>query len=80
MGEVMGDLSSRRGKIQGMEKKGLFQIVKAQVPLAELYQYSTHLRSITQGRGKHSRSFSHYEPLPHDIQEEVAKKAQEKEK
>ncbi len=78
MGDVMGDLSSRRGKIQGMDQKGLFQIVRAQVPLAELYKYSTHLRSLTQGRGKHTRSFSHYEPLPHEILEEVVKKTKEK--
>ena len=74
MGDVMGDLSARRGKILGMEQKGIFQVVKAHVPLAELYQYSTHLRSLTQGRGKHTREFSYYEQIPHDLQETVIEK------
>ncbi len=66
MGDVMGDLSGRRGKIQGMEPAGPFTVVKCQVPLAELYRYSTHLRSMTQGRGTHKREFSHYEEVPHE--------------
>jgi elongation factor G len=66
MGDVMGDLSGRRGKIQGMDPQGNFNVIKAQVPLAELYRYSTHLRSMTQGRGTHKREFSHYEEVPHD--------------
>jgi elongation factor G len=80
MGDVMGDLSGRRGKIQGMEPEGKFNVVNAQVPLAELYRYSTHLRSMTQGRGTHERRFSHYEEVPHDITQKVieeAKKAKE---
>lgn len=71
MGDVMGDLSSRRGKIQGMDPSGHLQTVRAQVPLAELYRYSTTLRSLTQGRGIHSREFSHYEEVPHDIAEKI---------
>jgi elongation factor G len=80
MGDVMGDMSSRRGKIQGMDPQGKFNIIHSQVPLAELYKYSTHLRSLTQGRGTHKRDFSHYEEVPHDIAEKIieeAKKAKE---
>jgi len=66
MGDVMGDLSGKRGKIMGMEAAGHFQIIKAKVPLAELDQYATTLRSITSGRGLFSRAFSHYEPVPKD--------------
>ena len=82
MGDVMGDISSRRGKISGMEVEGPFQVIKCKVPLAELYKYSTHLRSITSGRGVHLRDFSHYEEVPRDTQEKVIaefKKAKEEE-
>jgi elongation factor G len=80
-GDVMGDLSSRRGKIMGMEPHGIFQIIKAQVPLAELYLYATHLRSLTSGRGAYTRSFSHYEQVPPDQAQKVieATKAEEEE-
>jgi elongation factor G len=83
MGDIMGDLSSRRGKIQGMEPEGPFQKVKAQVPLSSLYKYSSDLRSMTQGRGHHTRTYSHYEEVPREIaakiQAEVQKtKAEEK--
>jgi elongation factor G len=67
MGDVMGDLSGRRGKIQGTEAQGRFVVVTAQVPQAELYRYSTMLRSMTHGRGSHQREFSHYEEVPHDV-------------
>ena len=67
MGDVMGDLSGRRGKISGMEAEGPFQVVKAKVPLSDLYKYSTSLRSMTQGRGIHRRKFSHYEEVPSDV-------------
>ncbi len=66
MGEVMGDLSGRRGKILGMEADGHFQIIKAQVPLSEIHKYSTILRSITQGRGMYRTEFSHYEEVPRE--------------
>jgi elongation factor G len=75
MGDVMGDLSSRRGKIQGMEPQGKTNVINAQVPLAELYRYSTHLRSMTQGRGNHKREFSHYEEVPHDVAQKVIEEA-----
>jgi elongation factor G len=71
MGDVMGDISSRRGKIQGMESDGTFQIIKAIVPLSELHQYATSLRSITQGRGLYRRSFSHYEEVPREVMEKI---------
>ena len=71
MGDVMGDISSRRGKIAGMDAEGPFQIIRASVPLSELYKYSTHLRSLTQGRGTHSREFSHYEEVPKDVESKI---------
>ena len=81
MGDVMGDLSSRRGKIMGMDAVGHFQIIKAKVPLAELDRYATTLRSLTSGRGIYSRSFSHYETLPKELVAKVVEEAKaEKEK
>ena len=71
MGDVMGDISVRRGKIQGVNSEGPFQKITAKVPLAELYRYSTALRSMTQGRGMHRQSFSHYEQMPKEIQDKV---------
>ncbi|MDE3058771.1 MAG: elongation factor G [Bacteroidota bacterium] len=71
MGDVMGDLSSRRGKISGMDSDGSHQIIKAIVPLKELYRYSTTLRSMTQGRGIHRQKFSHYEEVPREITEKI---------
>jgi len=68
MGKVMGDLSSRRGKIQGMEVEGSFQVIKAHVPAKELYRYSSTLRSLTGGRGVHTEDFSHYEEMPRDAE------------
>jgi elongation factor G len=67
MGDVMGDISSRRGKIMGMDSDGRFQIIRAKVPLAELHKYSTSLRSMTSGRGIHNRVFSHYDEVPSEI-------------
>jgi elongation factor G len=77
MGDVMGDLSGRRGKIQGTEAQGRFTVVTAQVPQAELYRYSTSLRSMTQGRGSHIREFSHYEQVPHDLQQKIIDEAKQ---
>ncbi len=71
MGDVMGDISSRRGKIQGMDHEGKFQIIKAKVPLAELATYSINLRSMTSGRGLFRMKFSHYEPVPHEVQDKL---------
>ena len=75
MGDVMGDLSSKRGKISGMDAEGHFQVIKAKVPLAELHKYSTTLRSMTQGRGLFSQSFSHYEEVPHDMALKIIEKS-----
>jgi elongation factor G len=71
LGDVMSDISSRRGKIRETGQSGRYQVVKAQVPLAELYKYSTHLRSITGGRGYYEQEFSHYEQAPPDVQAKV---------
>ncbi|HEX6791318.1 MAG TPA: elongation factor G [Candidatus Krumholzibacteria bacterium] len=71
LGDVMGDLSGRRGKIQGTENVGKFAVVSALVPMAELYKYSTHLRSMTQGRGSHTREISHYEEVPREIADKI---------
>ena len=71
MGKVMGDLSSRRGKIQGMDMEGGFQLIIATVPAKELYRYSSTLRSLTGGRGVHSESFSHYEEMPREAEHKV---------
>lgn len=81
MGDVMGDLSSRRGRILGMSPRGSNQVVGAEVPLAELYRYSTVLRSITHGRGSHARKFVRYEEMPKEIETKVIEesKAQEEE-
>jgi len=78
MGDVMGDISGRRGKILGMDTEGSFQVIKAQVPQANLYNYSTTLRSLTGGRGLHSESFSHYEQMPRDLEQRVIEKSKEK--
>ena len=71
MGKVMGDLSSRRGKIQGMDMDGGFQLIKAHVPAKELYRYSSTLRSLTGGRGVHAEEFSHYEEMPREAEQKV---------
>ncbi|UCF20990.1 MAG: elongation factor G [Gemmatimonadota bacterium] len=75
MGDVMGDLNQRRGKILGMEPKGKKQTVRAQVPLNELHRYSSTLRSITQGRGSYSMRFLAYEQAPPNIVEKVKAEA-----
>ncbi|MDP6803238.1 MAG: elongation factor G [Gemmatimonadota bacterium] len=71
MGDVMGDLSSRRCRISGMEAVGEMQVINATGPRAELQRYATDLRAMTQGRGTHSRSFSHYEEVPRDQKERI---------
>ena len=71
LGDVMGDLSSRRGKILGTEADGRRQVIRALAPTAELYKYSTHLRSLTQGRGTHAQKFVRYEEVPRELAERV---------
>lgn len=81
MGDAIGDLNARRGRIMGVEAEGSLQVVKAQVPQAEMYKYSTTLRSMTQGRGYFSMKFSHYEEVPKEIAAKIIEEAKrEKEK
>ena len=79
MGDVMGDVSGRRGKIMGMDSEGTMQIIKAQVPQGNLYNYSTTLRSLTGGRALHSEEFSHYEQMPKDMEKKVVAKSKKDE-
>ena len=72
MGDVLGDLNTRRARIQGMDSDGPFQVIRAHVPEAELDRYSTSLRSMTQGRGLHRATFLAYQPMPRHVQEELA--------
>jgi len=76
MGDVMGDLNSRRGRIEGMDSRAGAQVIRAKVPLAEMFGYSTTLRSRTQGRGSYSMEISHYEEVPKSISEEIISKSQ----
>jgi elongation factor G len=71
LGDIMGDLNSRRGRVQGMEPGDGQTVVKAQVPLAEMLTYSQTLRSITGGRGDFHMEYSHYDEVPHHIQEKI---------
>lgn len=74
MGDVMGDITSRRGRVDGMEARANTQAIKAYVPLAEMFGYATNLRSNTQGRGNYSMFFDHYEEVPKSVSEEIIKK------
>jgi elongation factor G len=74
MGDVIGDLSSRRGKIQGMDQRGEAQVINAMVPLSEMFGYSTNLRSMSQGRAVYSMQFAHYEEVPKSKAEEIIAK------
>jgi len=76
MGDVLGDLSARRGHIESMEKRGSTQIIRTTVPLAEMFGYATDLRSRTQGRASYSMHFSRYEPAPASISEDVVARVQ----
>jgi len=71
LGDVMGDLSSKRGKILGTESDGHYVQIKAKVPMAETYKYATHLRAITQGRGLYQAKLSHYEEVPRELTDKV---------
>ena len=74
LGSVMGDVSSRRGQIRDQEEKHNAISVRAFIPLSEMFGYATDLRSFTQGRGNYSMKFDHYDPVPKNIAEKVAKK------
>ena len=74
MGDIMGDISSRRGKVQGMETDGHFQIINAEVPMANLHDYATALKAMSSGRGMFTNEFSHYEDMPHIEADKVISK------
>ena len=74
MGDIMGDISSRRGRIEGMEARSGAQIIRGFVPLAEMFGYATNLRSRTQGRGQYTMTFDHFEEVPKSVSEEIVKK------
>ncbi len=82
MGQITGDINSRRGRVLGMEAKGKNEVVKALVPLAEMFKYASDLRSVTGGRGSYSMNFSHYEVVPQRIAQgiiDASKKVKEAE-
>ncbi|PTX58172.1 translation elongation factor 2 (EF-2/EF-G) [Melghirimyces profundicolus] len=74
MGDIMGDVNSRRGRVEGMESRGGAQVIRAMVPLAEMFGYATNLRSRTQGRGQYTMHFDHYEEVPKSIADEIIAK------
>ncbi|HLG27926.1 MAG TPA: elongation factor G, partial [Paenisporosarcina sp.] len=74
LGDIMGDITSRRGRVEGMDARGNAQVVRSMVPLAQMFGYATSLRSNTQGRGVFSMHFDHYEEVPKSISEEIIKK------
>jgi elongation factor G len=71
MGDVIGDLNSRRGKVEGMTQRGNSQVIRAQVPMSEMFGYATDLRSKTQGRATYSMQFHSYQDVPDSISEEI---------
>ena len=75
MGDIIGDLNSRRGRIEGMEARNGAQVINAFVPLSEMFGYVTTLRTLSSGRATSTMEFSHYEQTPSNISEEVIKKA-----
>ncbi len=80
MGTIIGDLNSRRGRIEGMEHRAGSQVIKANVPLSEMFGYATHMRSATQGRATYSMHFARYEEAPRSVSEEIIARVQGKEK
>ena len=75
LGDIMGHVTARRGRVEGMEARtGGLQVVRAMIPLSEMFGYATTLRSSTQGRGVFTMVFDHYEDVPKSIQEEIIKK------
>ena len=81
MGDIMGDLNSRRGRVLGMDSKGKSQVINAQVPLSEFQTYAPDLNSITGGRGIYHMEFSHYDEVPAQTSQKIVEEAQkEKEK
>jgi elongation factor G len=78
LGKVMGDISSRRGRILGIDTEGTFQVIKAEVPARDLYKYSSQLRSLTAGRGMHTEKFDHYTEMPRELEQKVIEEAKKK--
>ena len=75
MGDVIGNLNSRRGRIENMEERAGAKVITSKVPLAEMFAYSTTLRSMSQGRGTYTMQFSHYDEAPRNVAEEIIAKA-----
>jgi elongation factor G len=75
LGDIMGDLNSRRGHIDKVDTQGDLYIIHCRIPLAESFGYATSLRSLTQGRATHSLEFNSYEPLPDELTDEIVEKA-----
>ncbi|NTV45558.1 MAG: elongation factor G, partial [Chlorobiales bacterium] len=75
LGDVMGDLSSRRGHIEGMAQRAGAQVIKAKVPLSEMFGYSTDLRSMTQGRANYAMEFHDYSEVPKNVADEIIEKS-----
>jgi elongation factor G len=78
LGKVMGDISSRRGRILGIDAEGKFQVIRAQVPARELYKYSSVIRSLTGGRGLHSERLDHYSEMPRELEQKVIEEAKKR--
>ena len=74
MGDIMGQVTARRGRVDGMESRSGAEVIHSYVPLAEMFGYATTLRSASQGRGTFTMTFDHYEPVPKSIQAEIIKK------
>ena len=74
MGDIIGDLNSRRGQVSGMEQRGVNHVVNSMVPLANMFGYVNNLRSMSQGRASYTMTFDHYEKVPHNVAEEVKEK------
>jgi elongation factor G len=77
MGEVMGDLQTRRSLIMGMDSVGNYQVIRARTPLAELDRYSTTLRSLSQGRARFTQQYAEFAPVPLDVQQKLSRHASE---
>jgi len=71
MGDITGNLNSKRGQIESLEERGVMKVVNAKVPLAEMFGYITALRSMTEGRGSSTMEFSHYAVVPHNVAETI---------
>jgi elongation factor G len=74
MGDVIGDLNSRRGQVKNMDQRGNMRVVEAEVPLANMFGYSTDLRSKTQGRANYTMQFKEYQPVPNNVADEIVAK------